>query len=438
MGVGDTSMLRAVDGVIRHATVAREAFRQATMVVDPLILGSVRGGMKRAHVLAAASNDAVIAERLLQPIVEREPGLAPLLDALRSARVVQGIGRPDQFATSTVFGKLRDEIRAAEAWTHVQGMDDEARVAALDRFRASTADQLADEDWKTLAGIIVDDVDGSLTAGLPRERIGSALSMRELALNVANEGGAHTNRTSTFFVGHSYWDAWKASEIEPAVRRARIDELLSGDPHARTREEWREVTGLLNAGGHDVVDHAWFPGLRPSFATRHAQLGGYDVLTKFRPNVDTATAPQLDAARRQLLASGELDELARSIVQDDKLDRIGIVGADAAAVRLRHMEPLYPAQARAWLEDVGAALRGVDVDGPAAKLRGSALDLVEKNLARVEGDRWWRWRDGYTNYPDHAELGRIRSTWQLLEQLGAPAPEAADRAVVAGADTLRW
>jgi hypothetical protein len=438
MGVGDTSMLRAVDDVIRHASSVRESMRQATMVVDPLIFGQARGAAKRAKVLAAAASDVAVAERLLQPIAEREPGLAPLLDALRSARMVQGMRRPDQTATSLMFGTLRDEVRAAEAWRHVHGMDREARIAALDRFRAGTADELSTSDWKTLAGIIVDDVDGELTHGLPRTPIGGALSIRDLALNIAGEGGAHTNMQSRFFAGHTYFDAWKASAIDPAVRRTRIGELLTGDPHARTPEEWRELTGLLNAGGHDVVEHPWFPGLRPEFGARHAMLGGYDVIPKFRLGIDTASSTQLEAAARQLRSAGELDELARSIVQGDQLDRIGIVGAEASAVRLRHMEPLYPAQAKAWLTDIRAAFQGAKVNGPAVQVRDRALELVDRNLARVDGERWLRWRDGYQNYPDHAELGRVRSTWQLLEQLATPAERASAPSADAGAGALAW
>jgi hypothetical protein len=433
MGMGDMQLLRAVDEVATRLTRVHDAFRDANDVVAPLLVPKRRGAMLRARAIAGARSDAAVAEQLLGSIVREVPGIAPALDAVRAARAVQGMRRPTLAPVSHVRMDLEREGRALEAWKHVRGMDRDARIAALDRFRSTTADTLTQDEWKTLAGIIGDDVDGTLTDGLPTT-MGTGLPIRDLALNAAYRPDTFGNRSSRFFVGHSYFDAWQASQLPVDARRARIDELLSGDPHARTREEWRELAGLLNAGGHDVLDHPWFPGTQPGYGARHAMLGGYDVIERLGLDATTASAPQLEVARRQLLAPGELDDLARSIVQRDQLDAVGITGAEADAVRLRHLEPTHPQAARLWLDAIADAMQRTPVDGSVAPLRDGALDLVRRNVARIDGDRWWRPFDGYANHPDYAELGRVRSTWQLIEQLAAPAETAAARAP----DTLVW
>jgi hypothetical protein len=437
MGIGDLQTLRAVDDVVRHAARVREAFVAAGEVTAPLLLGERRAASARVRLLAHAHarHDAQRAEQLLDPVVSGEPGLAGLADAIRAARVVQGMDRPDRLLAARVRDQLGTELDAAGAWRHVHGMDVEARAAFLADARGRRPDELSQEQWRTLAGILVDDVDGELAAGLPRST-GSGLDMRDLALNVANRRGAHATLDSPHAAAHQYFDAWQVSTIDVVQRRARIDELFAGDPRRMLPDQWRELTALLRAGGHDIVEHPWFPGVRVDFATRHAMLGGYDQVRGLAPTWMSASEHQLAVARSQLLQAGDLDELARSMVQRGRLDVVGIDGAQAAAVRLRHLVPDNLNVARDWLVDVRRALEGVETSGPAAELRAAAIEMVDRNLARVDGRRGLRFRDGYANHPDYAELGRVRNTWQLLERLSAPAPTATVPAE-AGA-VLRW
>lgn len=445
MGMGDVQLLRAVDEVVGRLASVRATFTDAGQIADPLLFGAARGGARRARLLARSSMDAATAERLLAPVARQERGLEPLLDAIRGVRAVQGQARPTTNAISLANGRLRTELVAAKAWKRVQGMDDAARTELLDRVRAGTPHELTADDWLALSGIVGDDVDRTLVPGLPR-RLGSTsnTSIRDLGLYAQDWNYDGRQGFTKFFVGNDYWDAWRASDIDPAVRRARIDELLTGAPGDRTREEWRELTGLLNAGSHDVVDHPWFPGVRVEVGARNSYLHGYEDLERLRPSIDSASPGQLEAARRQLLGRGEIDPLATSILERGQLDRIGITGSEAAAVRLRHLEPATPDTARVWLLDARAAMERADLDGPGAALRDSANKLIDRNLARIDGDRRWRLRDGYSNHPDYAEVGRVRSTWQLLEQLTAPAAQPAPAAApsatapVAATDTLMW
>ncbi len=438
MGFGGIQVGRIVDDTVRHVERAAEAFRQGAGVVDPLILGEVRGARTRAKVLAPAIASTSEAERLLRGLSASEPGLAPMLDAVQGARAVLSMPRVSQLASGHAFGDMRDMGRGLQAWAHVRDLGPEARQAAVERIRTTPVEQLAKDDWLTLAGILGDDVDGALTAGLPT-KLGDALPVRRLALNAVFMPGV--NPQSRFFTGHRYFGVWNASKLDVEVRGARIDELLSGDPFARTREEWDELQSLLGAGGHDIAEHAWFPGHRLEDGVRLAWSSGYDVARRAPVRLENASASQLESARQSLRGDGPLDPLATSIVQRNLLDRLGIVGEEAAAVRRRHMVPTDPEGARIWMQDMRAALDAAKVDGPARELRETAYELLDRNVARVEGERKWIWRDGYRNHPDYAELGRVTSIHGLLEQIGAlrtrPAAQATG-SVADGAERLTW
>lgn len=448
MGIGDLQ-LRAMDDVVRHVQDVHATFVAAREIHDPLFFAGTRGGFSRARAVASANGPAEQAERLLAPIAAREPGLEPLLDAVRGARSVQGVAFPGRNMVVSVSYDLERELWAAKAWQQVQPLGRDARQSELTRIRTTGSRHLTQDDWRTLAGILGDDIDGAITSDVPRS-IGDALSLRDLALRSA-ETGTYANHGSPFYVGHQYFEAWNAAQQPVDVRRARLAELFTGDPAARTKEEWREATALLRAGGHDMVEHPWFPGQQLDRATRNAQLGSYETARDARPIIERANAAELERVRRHLLQAGELDELAQSALRQGKLELVGITGAEASAVRLRHLLPSDPANAKAWMLDVRAALETASPGGPTAQLRDTAFGLLDRNLARTNGERWWRPRDGYANHPDYAELGRVRSIYQLLEQVGAikvhpwsqpatrPSPVTAPPSVASdGAERLTW
>lgn len=441
-----TSLVASVDDALRHVRATHAVFGNVAEMSDPLLFGATRGGFARARELAKVQSAAAQAERLLAPIVETEPGLAPLLDAVRGARALQDVRLPDRQSAFWVHAALDRELWAATAWKHVQPLDRDARLAELARIRTTGSTDATPEDWRTLAGILGDDPDAAITADVPR-LVGDALTLRNFALRAA-ETGMYSNRTSPYFAGHQYFDAWNAAQLPIDVRRARIGELFTGDPLARTKDEWRELTNLLRAGGHDVVEHPWFPGQQLDFATRNAQLGGYERARDAQPIIERASSTEQARVREQLLRPGELTPLAESVVRQGKLHLLGIDGAEASAVRLRHMLPTDPANAKDWMLDVRAALETATPSGPVTQLRETASRLIDRNLARVEGERWWRPGDGYANHPDYAELGRVRSIYQLLEQVGAitptPPPAATAttpttaRATADAAERLTW
>ncbi|MCW2922478.1 MAG: hypothetical protein JWL76_2352 [Thermoleophilia bacterium] len=443
MRLGD-AQLQVVDEALRHVRTTHRAFGNAAEMSDPFLFGATRGGFSRARELAAATGAAAEAERLLAPIAGDEPGLAPLLDAVRGARAMQEMRLPEREAAFWVYAALDREQWAVKAWKHVLPLDQDARVAELARIRTTGSVNLTKDDWRTLAGIVGDDPDATITAGLPRS-IGDAMSLRNFSLRAA-ETSMYDNRTSGYFVGHQYFDAWQAAQLPVDVRRARIDELFSGDPAARTKEEWHELTSLLRAGGHDLVEHPWFPGQQLDDATRSAQVVGYERARDAAPILERANAAEQARVRDQLLRPGDLDPLAQSVLRRGQLHRLDITGSEASAVRLRHMLPTDPSNARDWMHDVRAALETATPTGPVTQLRETAYQLLDRNLARVDGERWWRPYDGYANHPDYAELGRVRSIYQLLEQVGAipvhpsmqPAPPAPVAAAAAGAEQLSW
>ena len=436
MGVGDVQLVRQVDDVLRHVDSVRASFQAANDVRYPVVFAELRVGRARERELARSVTDAVIAERELTRLATTEPGLASVRDALRAARAVQGMKRPDLAPIASVRLDLGREIDAIDAWRQVHGMTRAERVAELERMRGIGATDLTTEDWKTFAGIIGDDVDGELTVGMPRA-MSSGLPIRDLALNVGSEGPAWNSTSSRLFAGHPYFDTWNASMLPLDERRARVAQLLSGAPEDHTREQWRELAALLHTDGIDVTEHAWFPGIRLDLAARHAYVSGYDSARQTLVRVENASPAQLDGARSELLGSGDLGALAEAVVNRDQLGAVGLTGAAASAVRLRHMLPTSPAAAKSWLQDVQRELLAASGTGPAAQVRDDALALIDRNLARIDGERWWRPLDGYSNHPDYAELGRVRSTYRFLEQVQALATRPAAGAVD-GAERLTW
>ncbi|MCW2922477.1 MAG: hypothetical protein JWL76_2351 [Thermoleophilia bacterium] len=417
MALGEVRGLRVIDDVLRHVETTRATFYAGGHIKDPLFFGGTRGGVSRALAINPVRGQAAEAERLLTTMVGDEPALAPLLDAVRSARAVQSGWRPDRDVLLRVAADLEREGWAAKAWAHVQPLDQEARVAELARIREAGNLGATQDDFRTIAGILGDDVERRYSADVPREITGEK-SLRDVALRMA-ETGSYKYRYDPYHRTTLYFEAWDAAQIPVETRRTRIAELLTGDPRARTKDEWRELSALLRAGGHDVVEHPWFPGQQLDRAARNAQLGGYDEALRTHHTIEQVNDVRRAEVRAQLLALGEIDSLSADVLRLDKLDQVGLRGAEASAVRLRHQIPLTPQSARVWLTDARAAFEGATVQGPAIQLRDTTMELIDKNLARTKGERWWLPNDGYMDHPDYAELGRIRSAYQLFEQVGA-------------------
>lgn len=93
-----------------------------------------------------------------------------------------------------------------------------------------------------------------------------------------------------------------------------------------------------------------------------------------------------------------------------------------------------PYRARRVLGAANRILRQVpeQLTGPVAGLRDETVDLVERNLGRMDGSR----RDTYGRHPDYAEIGRIRANLPLLSLGSAKAGSGAN--VPNAVEQLTW
>jgi hypothetical protein len=432
-GVSSAIPRLVVEDAVRYTERTLESFTRAQKP-RPDFLGAAWADRMFRRTLARSASDAAEAERLLLQVRDREPAFDVVLDAVRGFQALQESGVARGPAVHGTKQSLQRGLHAVEAWRRVEGLDDAARHAELDRIRQLWHPTHATrDDWLVLAGIIGDDVGGSLAPELPRS-FGSGPSLREVALDML-EGPR--NVWSDYWPGHRYLEFWKAPHRPQADRLASLETLFAQDPTKMNMRLWSRLAAHLDAGGHDVVNHPWFPQMTATEGARLAMFGGYSTM-RF------PTREAVVEAGRQLREPGELGALARwSIARSydgDELAKLGITMDEAPLARVRHMSPTDRWSAQQWLSEADTALQRLGGTGAAANLRDEALQLVDRNVARIEG----RLFDGLRGYPDYADIGRIRSTFRLLEQLDlldartteAAATITADAA--SGARQLSW
>jgi hypothetical protein len=94
--------------------------------------------------------------------------------------------------------------------------------------------------------------------------------------------------------------------------------------------------------------------------------------------------------------------------------------------------------ARSFLDDVEGVLaelggRERETNPALATIRDQIDELVARNRARIAGETPRGAVRGYSNHPDYAELGRIRSNLGLIGALNAPQRPATAEATIARA-----
>ncbi len=243
---------------------------------------------------------------------------------------------------------------------------------------------------------------------------------------------------------------WSRSPTTSAIDHAEVDRhlavqlerVLAGEAPFPTGAEmydivtstgWQERpaavrSALLDAAAESFGEPALVAMRRDAgWFIVERKLGDGD-LAHMRARVDELLDP---------IIRGEVDELPRWLTAAD------VVASTRSAEELAPVLRLLaarsgadtPGGAAAWMLGVRDRLAGAAVaerrDPAVRKIAADALELVDRNLARIQRTDPAAGGDGYAGWPDLGEVGRVRATVDLLDQLDSH-PQ------VSGADMLGW
>jgi hypothetical protein len=201
---------------------------------------------------------------------------------------------------------------------------------------------------------------------------------------------------------------------------------LAGLPeHLRPSLPEMAEAATLGAANNGVLRPSYDKAIR-TFASVRAHLA----------QQDPARLAELLAAHEGSGGTLDLELLATLAKRPGLLESVGI---DSAAIHRQSISTLESVTG-VRADDLASSLRlarNVIESQPAgdaaiAGLRTEALELADRNLARMAGER----TDTYGRHPDYAEVGRFASIATLLHELRSAAEAAKPAAPVA--ETLAW
>ncbi|MCW2921189.1 MAG: hypothetical protein JWL76_1063 [Thermoleophilia bacterium] len=243
------------------------------------------------------------------------------------------------------------------------------------------------------------------------ERPAHADLVRSLRL-LSDNGAADAERSADLV---TYGLVSSALDMEPEAAR-HIQQAFSGSSALR-REGLERIVGhvgiLEDLPADDAARTTWVTDAIARRRTTREPDPRLTAVLALRPDL----VPQNLRAEAQLMYANDL------------LRTIDIDGVSSAAAPRNSLKAAQHA-----LELLAGAT------GPRERVAAQARELVERNLDRIDG----RSRGpvaGYSNYADHAEVGRVRSDLELLERtaaVDAATPNATAAAAGDGAEQLAW
>lgn len=347
-----------------------------------------------------------------------------------------------------------------------------AQLAPAERTRIADAllsrdpDELSSAEWRQLAALVDSDPDATLIP-LQRKVEGSEpLSKQARAIAAGEYRPSRHARV--------YFDQYAVSRMAPAERRAEAEQLLFRHPDSLTNTEWRRLAALVDADPDSTlinVPRKMDGALPLTQQAREIAAGEYrpseymqKYFTEYVRRNDPAYAAKLETAIDQV-AHGTATPESRELVarEWDRLEQLvaGRPAAEQAAIAevMMGLDSIAGSRSvKSTLELLLANMPPV-ADMPAAlvKTRNETVELIERNLSRLNGTTPTGAVRGYSNHPDYAEIGRIRANTSFLQealrleqaadglrpQPGAAATAAAgvaadEVATASGGETLTW
>ena len=247
-----------------------------------------------------------------------------------------------------------------------------------------------------------------------------------------------------------------------SLRRAVLHEELLAQPNLTREQVADDLMRIVAKPDHaltqdDLVRASTLAGLpehlRPSLPAMDEWAGlgrpdnavlrpTYDKAIRTFSDVRTHLAERDPEGMAQVLVEHhgkggaiDLELLAGLAKREGLLERVGF---DADALHRQSIATLETINGSQRSADLASSLRlarNVVERHPAGEpairtLRDEAVELADRNLARMAGER----TDTYGRHPDYAEVGRFASIANLLHELRLSADDAAKPA----GDTLAW
>jgi hypothetical protein len=379
-------------------------------------------------------------------------------------RRIAGMRSLTQIATDLGQGYGTADARTSrylDAWMmHLDGTasdPDRIRAAAVEVFSRDPA-HFTVRDWGMVAALQDLDPDGTII-GAPQVFTGKRpLGMQ--AMDLADGYGSVGGTMYRHF--HGMRMAADGTGTDPERLFTEAHNLLRRDPTTFTTSDWGKLAALVDVDtGHRLPLHEGTSGGRPIVSAATDIADGYgnggtlrEYFDEWLPRLDPNYVAKRRAALEAAIAGGPIPERAR-LAEFEALESFAAISrsqrASIGGRLLEHVTTTTVPGARTFLDDVQAVLRNMDGAPPQLQpVRTSIDELVELNVARINGRSPRGAVRGYSNHPDYAELGRIRANLSLLAKATAPrpaAPAAASAAApaaaptsasTAGAEILTW
>jgi hypothetical protein len=417
---------------------------ETTMLANPSrgiaeLTGSITGpddidGARRVHAeLArrAAGDAATLAEA--HALFARDPAelsreqwrrLGELLRSDPDGTLLSGPRRIDHWKTLDDLAadgtnpQLHDTLRTYFAPWRLTTMPVAERVGVLRGILATAPEQVTPQQWRQLQLLM--EHKPSLPAFmelLPGQDARSVVANSMGRLGVAPARRFHAS--------------WNVARMDEAARLEAARRILVRAPERLSEGEWAHLEALLRTdlpgprhihgiNGFDTIAReqthqvlarpsepwdaapyfsAWNEALDPNHMARVA--GAVDALATGRATPDQLELLLIDRARLESLLEGRPPEQQLAI---------------ATAV-LRGSADRPGASMEGTLRAISDGLAAPAVHEELEPLRLQTLELVERNLARLQGHTPEGAVRGYGRHPDYAEIGRVRANLDLIDSV---------------------
>jgi hypothetical protein len=340
------------------------------------------------------------------------------------------------------------------------GQQDPAeRLAQAKALFAKDAAQLTTAEWRQLAAMLDHPATRQLI-DLPSELAGTK-PLRQIAVEVANGEYRPTAKTQRYF------ELFRLNAMSEQERMGQVAELFSRDATDLSSTDWARLSTLLEhpSTARRINVPAELPGTKPlrQIAVEVAS-GEYRPTEKtqayfveWRRRNDPAYQQRVERALADVVA-GTANAEARGLVAGEwsRLEQIvaGRPPDEQAAIAMVMMGVDSVAGSRSvksTLEVLRDNVRaGAALPTELEPVRSQTIEMIDRNLARLDGKTPAGAIRGYSNHPDYAEIGRIRANVALMHEAQAQqgitaAAATADQAGAATAtaatatgETLSW